>query len=92
MNCSLCLQPIAPGDALNMHHPIYRSNGGIETQPTHTPCHVELHRSRNDFAEWGRIGGQISALSKQWGFNLLNVRSDPAHEINRSFNRAMYAH
>jgi hypothetical protein len=92
MTCTLCTQPIAPDDALNMHHPVYRSNGGTETEPMHKACHVALHSSRNDFSEWGKIGGQISALSKQWAFNLRNVRSHAAHEINRQFNRAMYAH
>jgi hypothetical protein len=92
MTCALCTQPIAPDDALDMHHSVYRSNGGIETAPAHNRCHVELHRSRGDFKEWGRIGGQLSALSKQWSFNLLNVRAHPAHDINRQFNQAMYAH
>jgi hypothetical protein len=92
MNCSLCRKPIAPDDALNMHHPVYRSQGGTETQPTHKACHVALHSSRNDYAEWGRVGGQISALSKQWAFNLRNVKTHAAHEINRQFCRAMYAH
>ena len=92
MICALCSQPIAAGDALNRHHPIYRLDGGTETQPTHKACHIALHSSRNDFAEWGRIGGQISALSRQWAFNLLNVRTHPAHDLNRQFNRAMYAH
>lgn len=91
MTCALCSQPIKPGD-VNMHHPVYRSNGGTATAPTHKACHVALHSSRNDFAEWGRIGGQISALSRQWAYNLLNVRGDPRHELNRQFNRAMYAH
>jgi hypothetical protein len=92
MTCHVCAQPINQGDVVNHHHVVYRSNGGTETQPTHKACHVALHSSRNDFRVWGRRGGQISALSKQWSFNLLNVRNHPAHEINRAFNRAMYAH
>ena len=92
LNCSLCTQPIAPDDALDMHHPVYRSNGGSETTPTHKACHIALHSSRSDFAHWGRIGGQLSALSRQWAYNLRNVRSDPRYDIDRQFNRAMYAH
>ena len=92
MICFICNQPIKPGDEVNLHHPVYRSQGGTETRPTHKRCHVALHHARGDFKSWGRIGGQISALSKQWSFNLLNVRTHQAHEINRAFNRAMYAH
>jgi hypothetical protein len=92
MTCHICTQPINAGDVVNNHHVTYRSQGGTETKPTHKACHVALHTVRGDFKEWGRIGGQISALSKQWSFNLLNVRTHKAHEINRAFNRAMYAH
>ena len=92
MNCFICEQPIKAGDGVHQHHPVYACNGGTETAPTHKRCHVELHRSRGDFKTWGRIGGEISALSRQWAFNLLNVRTHKAHEINRAFNRAMYAH
>ena len=92
MRCFICTQPIKPGDVANQHHVVYRSNGGTEAAPTHQRFHVGLHRSRGDFKTWGRIGGQLSALSRQWSFNLLNVRTHRAHEINRAFNRAMYAH
>jgi hypothetical protein len=91
MTCALCSQPIASGDALDRHHPVYRSQGRIQTEPMHKACHVALHRSRNDFAEWGRRAGQLSALNKQWSFNLRNVRTHPVHDINRQFNRAFYA-
>jgi hypothetical protein len=91
MTCALCSQPIAMGDALNMHHPIYRSNGGTDTQPTHKACHVALHSLRNDFAEWGRIGGKISAASKRWAFNLKNVRTHPAYEGHRLSYLMTYA-
>jgi hypothetical protein len=90
MTCTLCSQPINQGD-VNMHHALYRSNGGTDTEPTHKACHVALHSSRNDFANWGKRGGQISALSKQWSFNLRGVNAHPAHDINRQFNRAFYA-
>jgi len=35
MICALCSQSIAPGD-VNLHHPVYRCDGGTVTQPTHT--------------------------------------------------------
>lgn len=92
MTCHICTQPIQTGDEVNLHHPIYRSQGGTETEPTHARCHVALHRARGDCREFGRSGGEISALSKQWSFNLRNVRTHKAHDINRAFNRAMYAH
>jgi hypothetical protein len=92
MKCAICALPINQGDVMNQHHVVYQSQGGTETQPTHKACHVALHSSRNDFKVWGRRGGQISALSRQWAHNLRNVREHKAHEINRAFNRAMYAH
>jgi hypothetical protein len=92
LQCFICTLPISRFDVVNNHHVTYKSQGGTETRPTHRECHVRLHSSRNDFREWGRIGGLISALSRQWAFNLKNVRNDPAHEINRDFYRAMYAH
>jgi hypothetical protein len=92
MICDLCSGAIRKGDVINFHHPLPKSQGGIETQPTHKDCHVEHHSNSGDFREWGRIGGQISALSKQWAFNLRNVRNCPAYDFARLFNRAHYAH
>jgi cyclopropane fatty-acyl-phospholipid synthase-like methyltransferase len=92
MKCFLCSQAIKPGDETNSHHPVYKSDGGLKTEPTHKRCHILFHSKRGDFREWGKIGGQISALSKQWAFNLKNVRQDAAHEINRAFYRMYYAH
>lgn len=92
MTCALCSQPINAGDEINHHHSRYRSQGGTETEATHKACHMALHSARGDFKAWGRTGGQISALSKQWAFNLLNVRNDPAHEINRASYLMSYAH
>ena len=91
MTCYFCTMPIAPGD-VNMHHPVYMSRGGIEIAASHRACHVSFHSKQGDFAEFGRIGGQISALTRRWAFNLKNVCTDPAHEINRSYYRAFYAH
>ena len=90
MTCAMCSQPIQPGD-VNMHHPVPRSDGGIETEPTHRACHIAHHSTSGDFKSWGRLGGKVSALSRQWAFNLKGVRSHPAYELSRAFNRAMYA-
>lgn len=92
MRCAICALPIRAGDEINNHHPHYRSNGGTATEPTHKTCHVALHSTRGDFREFGRIGGQVSALSRRWALNLKHVRNHPAHEINRAFFRAMYSH
>ncbi len=92
MTCALCSRAIGPDDAINQHHPVYRSQGGIETVPMHKACHVAHHSTIGDFKAWGRIGGQISALSKRWAYNLKNVSTHPAHEINRAFYTAHYAH
>jgi hypothetical protein len=92
MTCHLCQAGIAAGDEVNLHHPTPRSQGGTRVEPTHRDCHVRFHSQSNHFREWGKIGGQISALSKQWAFNLRNVKDDPAYDYARQFNRAFYAH
>jgi hypothetical protein len=92
MTCAICFELITPGQPINEHHEVYKCRGGKTTTTVHKNCHIKLHSTRGDFREFGRIGGQISALSRQWAFNLKNVRNDPAHEINRAFYRAMYAH
>ena len=92
LTCGLCDQAIRPDDEINFHHPVYASQGGVETEPTHRDCHVAYHSAQGDFRAFGRMGGQISALSRRWSFNLKNVRTDPAHEMNRAFYTANYAH
>jgi hypothetical protein len=92
MTCYLCNQPIDVYSPINWHHPEYKSNGGTETEPTHKECHVEFHSINNDFKQWGKIGGRISALSKRWSFNLLDVREHPAHQVNRDFYLMNYAY
>ena len=86
--CFFCEQPIEPGD-VNMHHPVYRSQGGTNIEPSHKECHVNHHRP--DFKAWGRIGGQITALTRAWAFNLKNVRSNPAYDFDRAYYVAYYA-
>jgi hypothetical protein len=90
--CYFCTEAIEKGDEVNLHHPVYKSNGGKSTEPAHKGCHVEFHSTEGDFKQWGRIGGQISALSRQWAFNLKNVREHPAYEVDRAFYLAMYSH
>jgi hypothetical protein len=90
--CVVCNKPFTDDDDKNEHHPIYRSRGGdgTPTQTVHRDCHLALHAA--DFKAWGSIGGQITATTKVWSLNLLNVRAHPAHGINREFYRLFYSH
>lgn len=88
MKCFLCSQPIKPQDEIEYHHPIYKSRGGVEVAPTHKRCHREHHKSKGDFREWGKM----SALTRRWAFNLLNVRNHPAYEFDRAYYLMNYAH
>ena len=90
--CFFCTQEIGPGDAVNLHHPVYRSQGGKAVAPAHKDCHVVHHSNSGDFRAFGRIGGQITATTKRWAFNLKNVKDHPAYELSRQFYRAHYAH
>jgi hypothetical protein len=92
MICALCSGAIKPGDEVDYHHPVYRSQGGTEVKPTHKSCHVSYHSNKGDFKKWGRIGGQLSAITRAWSMNLRNVRNNPAYEFDRAFYRAYYAH
>ncbi len=92
MTCALCSGAIKPGDAVNLHHPTPRSEGGTFTTPTHRDCHIAHHSDRDDFRRWGQLGGLMSALTRRWAFNLRNVKDDPLYDTARSFNRAFYAH
>jgi hypothetical protein len=75
--CYVCTEPIKPKDVVNQHHFIYKSRGGTETAPTHKACHVHLHSSRNDFREWGRLGGLECARRGWWIFNLKRGKNPP---------------
>ena len=92
MTCYLCSHAIQPGEDVNLHHPVYRSHGGTQTEPTHKDCHVAHHSDQGDFREWGRQGGIITAATRVWAFNLKGVRNHPAHDINRQFYTAFYTH
>jgi hypothetical protein len=88
MKCFLCSQPIKPQDEIEYHHPIYKSMGGAETFPTHKACHRSHHSSKGDFVAWGKM----SALTRAWSFNLLNVRNHPAYDFDRAYYLMTYAH
>jgi hypothetical protein len=75
--CYVCTQPITSKDAVNNHHIVYKSRGGVETAPTHKACHVRLHSTRNDFREWGRKGGLETAARGWWIFNLKRGSNPP---------------
>jgi len=87
MTCALCKGAIKPGDEINLHHPVYRSEGGTETQPTHKTCHVAFHSLKGDFRAWGRL----SALTRRWAFNLKHVKDNPAYEFDRQYYLMLYA-
>ena len=93
MTCAMCNQQIGPDEVVNQHHgPVYRSEGGTATEPVHQSCHVKFHSLAGDFRYYGSIGGKLSALTKRWAYNLKNVNTHPAHEINRAYYAAHYAH
>jgi hypothetical protein len=88
MTCFLCRKRIRANDAIEYHHPIYKSNGGTEVKPTHKQCHRSHHSSKGDFRYWG----QMSSITRAWSFNLLNVRTHPAYDFDRAYYLANYAH
>ena len=87
LTCYFCNQPIKPDDRINLHHPIYRSNGGTHVEPAHERCHVEFHSRQGDFRHWGKL----SALTRAWAFNLKNVRNHPAYDFDRAYYLMLYA-
>lgn len=91
VSCYLCQQPIRSSQQVEHHHPIYKSRGGTTTAPTHKECHRQFHSRQGDFKEWGRIGGNLTALTRRWAFNLVNVRKHPAYALDRKFYLAHYA-
>jgi hypothetical protein len=83
MTCYGCESEITDRDAVNNHHVKYRSKGGKRTKPMHADCHVGLHSDRNDFREWGRMGGRKSAQDGHWSFFLVNVRTHRGYNATR---------
>jgi hypothetical protein len=92
MTCYFCRAAILPDDEINYHHPVLRSQGGTRVEPSHKACHVAHHSNSNEFREWGREGGQLSAMTKRWAFYLRGVKDNPLYEDARQFYRAFYAH
>jgi hypothetical protein len=84
--CFFCKTEVTQDQPLNLHHPIYKSNGGTHVEPAHEKCHVEYHSRQGDFRKWGRL----SAATRRWAFNLKNVRSDPAYEFDRQYYLMLY--
>ena len=88
MICFLCNQPITARQAVELHHPVYKSRGGTTVALTHKACHHAHHSQQGDFREWGRM----SALTRAWAFNLVNVRNHPAYDFDRAYYLMTYAH
>ena len=61
--CGLCQNPIKQGERVNNHHPIYKSEGGIETIEVHQKCHVAFHSSKGDFRVWA---AKVDERPPQW--------------------------
>ena len=85
--CYFCNLAIKPEQAINLHHPVYRSNGGTHVEPAHETCHVEYHSRQGDFKRWGRQ----SAQTRRWAFNLKRVKDDPAYDFDRAYYLMFYA-
>jgi hypothetical protein len=85
--CYFCNREIEQDQPINLHHPIYKSNGGTHVEPAHERCHVEYHSRKGDYREFGRR----SALTRAWAFNLKGVRDHPAYEFDRSYYLMLYA-
>ena len=85
--CYFCKSEIRPDQAINLHHPTYKSNGGTHVEPAHETCHVEYHSKQGDFKRWGRQ----SAATRRWAFNLKRVKDDPAYDLDRSYYLMFYA-
>ena len=91
MICFLCKQAITPNQQVEHHHPIYKSEGGTQTAPTHKACHRQYHSEQGDFRAWGKQGGALAALTRVWSINLKNVNTHPVFAMDRAFYIANYA-
>jgi hypothetical protein len=85
--CYFCNREITQDQPINLHHPIYKSQGGSKVVPAHEQCHVEYHSRKGDYREFGRR----SALTRAWAFNLKGVRNHPAYEFDRAYYLMLYA-
>ncbi|HVG20137.1 MAG TPA: hypothetical protein VNI02_13890 [Blastocatellia bacterium] len=85
--CYFCNLKIRQDQPINLHHPIYKSNGGTQVVPAHEQCHVGYHSRQGDYQTWGKR----SAETRAWAFNLKNVRTHPAYEFDRAYYLMLYA-
>jgi hypothetical protein len=85
--CYFCKSEIRQDQAINLHHTVYRSNGGTHVEPAHERCHVEYHSRQGDY----RIWGLRSAETRRWAFNLKGVKDHPAYEFDRQYYLMLYA-
>ena len=90
MTCYFCNRSIAKRQ-LHQHHLTPKCEGGTETAPVHKSCHINHHSREGHFRKWGRMGGQLSAITRRWAFYLKNVKDNPAFELDRQFYRLYYA-
>lgn len=62
---------------IESHREPPRSVGGEQTIPLCVKCHMQHHKDKNHFAQWGRLGGKITAqrYPDLWKRNLKQYRS-----------------
>jgi hypothetical protein len=65
MTCYLCKGRISKQDKVEYHHPIYKSQGGTVTAPTHKACHRQHHSTQGDFAHRWQFNGINKGLVSQ---------------------------
>lgn len=85
--CYFCNLEIKPDQPINLHHPVYKSNGGTQVETAHEKCHVEYHSRQGDYRTWGRR----SAETRRWAFNLKGVKDHPAYDFDRAYYLMLYA-
>lgn len=85
--CYFCKAEITQNQPINLHHPVYKSEGGTQVEPAHEKCHVEYHSRQGDFREFGRRSSETRA----WAFNLKGVKDHPAYEFDRQYYLMLYA-
>lgn len=90
LNCQFCGRRILDGD-LQLHHPVCRSEGGMETVAAHRVCHVNHHSNAGDFRRWGRIGGKKAAATMKWIFNLRFGNGAPNPQARLARMEAVHA-
>lgn len=71
--------------AKHIHHIVPVCKGGTDDSSNLEmlcqTCHVALHSANNDFAQWGKKGGQATAAKKTSFRNLKQFRGRPDYLI-----------